>query len=173
MDRQRRTPDLHEAMSEALAGARSLRLNGWVAEECEAAALERLARYWPDGSRLREPSMHPPYATSAYLLGRRAAIDELRRLTRWRRSVQMREVPFSTTEDGEQHDPPCIEPGFEVVETADDLARSVVRLRPREQFIAFALAAGYTGREVATALRVSPSIISVALRRIRQRLSWI
>lgn len=169
MDRHPPSTDLHEAMTEALAGARSLRLHGWVAEECEAAALERLARYWPDGGEASS-SEHAP---SAYLLGRRAAVDELRRLTRWRRTVHVREVPLSGDERGDRLDPPCTDGGFEAIESALDFTRSLARHRPRDQLIALALAAGYTGREVAVALRVSPSVVSVALRRIRQRLSWV
>ena len=168
MDRQRESTELHEAMTEALAGARSLRLHGWVAEECEAAALERLARYWPDGN---ESSMSE-HAPSAYLLGRRAAVDELRRLTRWRRTVHMREVPFASDDRGDRVDPSSTDGGFDAVESALDFTRSLARHRPRDQLIALALAGGYTGREVAVALRVSPSVVSVALRRVRQRLSW-
>ncbi len=170
MDRQLRTADLHEAMSDALAGARSLRLQGWVAEECEAAALERLARHWPDGRRGDVPR---PNGAAAYLMGRSAAVDELRRLTRWRRNVHMREVPLASDDRRDDLDPAWVEPGFEAVEAVADLGQSVARLKARDQFIALALAAGYTGREVATVLRVSPSIVSVALRRIRQKLIWM
>jgi DNA-binding NarL/FixJ family response regulator len=85
----------------------------------------------------------------------------------------MREVPLTSDDRREDPDPGCVEPGFEMVEAVADLGRSVARLKARDQFIALALAAGYTGREVATVLRVSPSIVSVALRRIRQRLSWM
>ena len=157
-------------MSDALAGARSLRLQGWVAEECEAAALERLARHWPDGRRGDVPR---PNGAAAYLMGRSAAVDELRRLTRWRRNVHMREVPLASDDRRDDLDPAWVEPGFEAVEAVADLGQSVARLKARDQFIALALAAGYTGREVATVLRVSPSIVSVALRRIRQKLIWM
>jgi len=172
MDHHRQTAELEEAISDALAGARSLRLTGWVAEECELAALERIARYWPDG---------PPggwtddrsHARTAFLIGKRAAVDELRRLTRWRRTVHMREVPLDSSEEGgDRHDPSCSEPGYEVVELSDQLVRGASRLRPRDQLITLALAGGYTAREIAAVLRVSPSIVSVALRRVRTVLRW-
>jgi DNA-directed RNA polymerase specialized sigma24 family protein len=172
MDRHLGTPELEQAISDALAGARSLRLTGWVAEECEAAALERIARYWPDGARPEDPSKQPPYAPSAFLIGKRAAVDELRRLTRWRRTVRMREVPFDGDDNTERHDLPWTEAGYEVVELSDQLARGASRLRPRDQLITLALAGGFTAREVAAALRVSPSIVSVALRRVRTAFRW-
>ena len=50
------------------------------------------------------------------------------------------------------------------------LARKLRRLRPRDQVITLRLASGFTGREVAAGLGVSPSIVSVALRRISERL---
>ena len=159
-------------MSEALAGARSLRLSGWVAEECEAAALERIARYWPDDARIEDSSKVPPQPPSAFLVGKRAAVDELRRLTRWRRSVRMREVPLEGADNGERQDPAWTEPGYDVVELSDQLARGASRLRPRDQLITLALARGLSAREVAAALGVSPSIVSVALRRVRTAFRW-
>ena len=128
-----------------------------MAEECEAAALERLTRHWPRVRR--DPS-------KAYAVGRGAALDELRRLTGWRRRTRVNVVPVAP-EDMEQ---PGVEPGYEVVEAADLLARKLQRLRPRDQVITFRLASGFTGREVAAGLGVSPSIVSVALRRISERL---
>ena len=128
-----------------------------MAEECEAAALERLTRHWPRVRR--DPS-------KAYAVGRGAALDELRRLTGWRRRTRVNVVPVAP-EDIEQ---PGVEPGYEVVEAADLLARKLHRLRPRDQVITLRLASGFTGREVAAGLGVSPSIVSVALRRISERL---
>jgi DNA-directed RNA polymerase specialized sigma24 family protein len=171
MDRHRSTLELEQAMSDAIAGARSLRLNGWVAEECEAAALERIARYWPDGPP-EGWSTERPHARTAFLIGKRAAVDELRRLTRWRRTVHMREVPFETDDSGERADLASTEPGFDLVELEDQLARGTARLRPRDQRITMALARGLTAREIAAALRVSPSIVSVALRRVRTSFRW-
>lgn len=124
-----------------------------MAEECEAAALERVARHWP---RLRrEPA-------TAYAVGRRAALDELRRLTGWRRRHRAAVVPMPA-HDLER---PAIEAGYDHVDAHDELTRKVARLRPRDQVITLRLAAGFNGREVAGSLGVSPSIVSVALRRI-------
>ena len=157
MDHQNHRPDFTDAMASAIAGARSVGVRGWIAEECEAAALERLARHWP---RIRrDPS-------KAYAVGRGAALDELRRLTGWRRRIRVAIVPVAP-EDMEQ---PGIEPGYEVVEAYDVLARKLKRLRPRDQVITLRLASGSTGREIAAGLGVSPSIVSVALRRISERL---
>ena len=50
------------------------------------------------------------------------------------------------------------------------LARKLQRLRPCDQVITLRLASGSTGREIAAGLGVSPSIVSVALRRISERL---
>jgi DNA-binding CsgD family transcriptional regulator len=50
------------------------------------------------------------------------------------------------------------------------LARKLHRLRPRDQMITLRLASGFTGSEIAAGLGVSPSIVSVALRRISARL---
>ena len=86
-----------------------------MAEECEAAALERLTRHWPRVRR--DPS-------KAYAVGRGAALDELRRLTGWRRRTRVNVVPVAP-EDIEQ---PGVEPGYEVVEAADLLARKLHRL---------------------------------------------
>lgn len=60
-------------MQATVSGARSVGVGGWMAEECESAALERLVRH--------------PCLTSviAYRQGRLAAIDELRFLTHHRR----------------------------------------------------------------------------------------
>ena len=157
MDHQNRRPDFSDAMASAIAGARSVGVRGWIAEECEAAALERLARNWP---RIRrDPS-------KAYAVGRGAAVDELRRLTGWRRRTRVAVVPVAP-EDMEQSG---VEPGFEAVESADVLARKLHRLRPRDQMITLRLASGFTGSEIAAGLGVSPSIVSVALRRISARL---
>ena len=145
-------------MASAIAGARSVGVRGWIAEECEAAALERLARHWP---RIRRDP------AKAYAVGRGAALDELRRLTGWRRRTKVAVVPVAP-EDIEQAG---VEPGFEAVESADVLERKLRRLRPRDQVITLRLASGLTGREVAAGLGVSPSIVSVALRRISQRLA--
>ena len=156
MDRHSRRPEFHDAMALALAGARSVRVQGWIAEECEAAALERLARHWP---RLRRnPS-------TAYAVGRSAALDELRRLTGWRRRSRVELLPVAP----EDLDRATVEPGFDVVETRDLLERKLRRLRPRDQTITLGLASGATGREVADSLGVSPSIVSIALRRIAAR----
>ena len=128
MDRHLRPAELEQVIEDTLAGARSLRLTGWVAEECEAAALERIARYWPDG-----PSdgwfQDRPQGRTAFLMGKRAAVDELRRLTRWRRTVHMREVPFETDESGDRPDLASTEGGYEAVELEDQLTRSTAKLR--------------------------------------------
>jgi DNA-directed RNA polymerase specialized sigma24 family protein len=172
MDRHLRTAELEQAIEDALAGARSLRLTGWMAEECEAAALERIARYWPDGPS-EGWSHDQPHGRTAFLMGKRAAVDELRRLTRWRRTVHMREVPFETDEaSGNRPDLASTESGYEVVELEDQLARGTARLRPRDQRITLALARGFSAREIAAVFRVSPSIVSVALRRVRTNLRW-
>ncbi len=143
-------------MQSALAGARSVRVRGWIAEECEAAALERLARHWPRVRR--DPA-------KAYAVGRGAALDELRRLTGWRRRNRVSLVPL-----GPDHaEQAAFDPGFELIEAVDELARKLTRLRPRDQLITMRLASGLTGREVANGLGVSPSIVSVALRRIASR----
>lgn len=156
MDHQTYQPEFSDAMASALAGARSVRVQGWMAEECEAAALERLARHWPRVHR--DPS-------KAYAVGRGAALDELRRLTGWRRRTRMSLVPLAP----DDIDQPTVEPGFELVDAADELSRKLGRLRPRDQEITLRLASGCTGREVAAGLGVSPSIVSVALRRISAR----
>jgi len=156
MDRHPRRPELNDAMALALAGARSVRVRGWLAEECEAAALERVARQW---SRLgRNPS-------TAYAVGRSAALDELRRLTGWRRRTRFDLVPVAP----EDLDQPTTEAGYEVVEAADLLERKLRRLRPRDRTITLRLVSGATGREVADSLGISPSIVSLALRRIAAR----
>jgi DNA-directed RNA polymerase specialized sigma24 family protein len=171
MDRHLRPAELEQVIEDALAGARSLRLTGWVAEECEAAALERIARYWPDGPS-DGWSMDRPQGRTAFLMGKRAAVDELRRLTRWRRTVHMREVPLETDESGDRPDLASTESGYEAVELEDQLARSTAKLRPRDQRITIALARGFCAREIASGLRVSPSIVSVALRRVRTTFRW-
>ncbi len=116
-------------MASALAGARSVRVQGWMAEECEAAALERLARHWPRVRR--DPS-------KAYAVGRGAALDELRRLTGWRRRTRVSLVPLAP----DDLDQPAVEPGFELVDAADELSRKLRRLRPRDQVITLRLAVG-------------------------------
>ena len=140
---------------------RSVGVRGWIAEECEAAALERLA----DATGLglgRDPS-------KADAVGRGAALDELRRLTGWRRRNRVAIVPVAP-EDMEQ---PGIEPGYESCRGRSSRTcwlASLQRLRPRDQVITLRLASGSTGREIAAGLGVSPSIVSVALRRISERL---
>jgi DNA-directed RNA polymerase specialized sigma24 family protein len=171
MDRHLRPAELEQVIEDALAGARSLRLTGWVAEECEAAALERIARYWPDGPS-DGWSQDRPQGRTAFLMGKRAAVDELRRLTRWRRTVHMREVPFETDESGDRPDLASTEGGYEAVELEDQLTRSTAKLRQRDQRITMALARGFSAREIASVLRVSPSIVSVALRRVRTTVRW-
>ncbi len=71
----------------AIRGARSVRAYGWPAEECDAAALERIVRYPPSG------------VIEAFRQGRWAAHDELRRLTGGRSTrARVRQVSWPSFE---------------------------------------------------------------------------
>ena len=84
----------------------------------------------------------------------------------------MREVPFETDESGDRPDLASTESGYEAVELEDQLTRSTAKLRPRDQRITMALAAGSPLVRSRAVLRVSPSIVSVALRRVRTTVRW-
>lgn len=146
---------MDEILDAAIAGARSLRVRGWYAEECEAAALERMAR---------RPCLD---AALAYLEGRAAALDELRRLSGWRREARAVLVPLDV-ETG------TVESGYVEVEERVDLDRwleriaRTTRLTPREREVLVLAARGYNGRESAAIMRVDPSRI-VGLRRSAAR----
>jgi DNA-binding NarL/FixJ family response regulator len=81
-------------------------------------------------------------------------------------------VPFETDESGDRPDLASTEGGYEAVELEDQLTRSTAKLRQRDQRITMALARGFSAREIASVLRVSPSIVSVALRRVRTTVRW-
>lgn len=134
-------------MRAALAGARSVRVRGWMGDECQLAALEALVRYPTD-----QPSR-------AYTVGKRAAVDELRRLTGWRRMYRSRLVPL----DG--HDRGVEEAGFGWVEVEQLLARCSPRVRP----ILRGHMAGLTWAEAGRRQGLSASRTSQLVRRDSRR----
>lgn len=140
---------MDEMMMATLRGARSLRVRGWMREECESAALERICRH---------PCLS---AARAYEQGRAAALDELRRLSGWRRRVVGRTVPIDTNIEVAVE-----ESGFAVIDSLDALARSapLSPLTIREAQAVRLLADGLTGREAAVAMSVDPSRISTLRR---------
>jgi DNA-directed RNA polymerase specialized sigma24 family protein len=145
-----RTPD--DLLDAAVRGARSVRVRGWISEECEGAALEALVRR-PPGS-----------AAQAYLAGRSAALDELRRLSGYRREARAKLVPLDV-EVGH------LDPGFVEVEERDLLRRlDLRRLTSRERQAVLCAALGLSGVESAAILSIDPSRVSELLRAARAKL---
>lgn len=144
-----------ELLAATVRGARSLHVRGWYAAECESAALEQLAR-------------RPPHdALLAFRQGRLAALDELRRLSGWRRDAHATLVPLT------DHDPGRPEPGYDAVETRMMIASLPLgRLTVRERQAFTAVAAGMNGVEAAALLGLSPSRITLLMRQARRKLAW-
>ena len=139
-----------EIIAATLRGARSL-ARGWIREECEGAALERLAR-------------HPCLDTArAYIQGRNAAIDELRTLTGHRRAVKATTVPLDEPYEGG-----ASEVGFDAIEQADMIERWAARQKPRIAEIGRLFAEGCNNREVAARLGVSEGRVTQLVRRHRE-----
>jgi DNA-binding NarL/FixJ family response regulator len=145
-----------EVLDAARAGARSLNVRGWYAEECESAALEGLAR---------RPCLD---VGLAYMRGRSAALDELRRLTGWRRDVRAR--TFCVSWDDDPHPSHEDEPDDDSV----DLERLCARLTSRERQVVELVAAGLNGRQIADELGLDPSRVTTlkrgAARKIDRRM---
>lgn len=139
-----------ELTAAAIAGARSVHAWGWYGEECESAALEEL---------VRRPCLT---AALAYLRGRGAALDELRRLTHHRRAVPGRPISTDDTFD----EPETCDESF--VEIADLIARA--RLTARERQVVVLAARGLNGREIADVLHVDPSRVTQLARSARRHL---
>lgn len=141
-----------DLLDAAKAGARSIRVRGWYGEECESAAVERMVR-------------RPCLTTAlAYQAGRAAALDELRRLSGYRRQDRATLVPLDV-EIGTRNDDRYVE-----VEEILDLARRLrsSRLTPREREVVLLAAHGFNGVESAALMGVDPSRI-VGLRRSARR----
>jgi RNA polymerase sigma factor (sigma-70 family) len=141
-----------EVAAAARRGARSLRFRGWIAAECEEAAVEEVVR------------RQVVDVGDAWRVGRTAAIDEIRRLTHHRRTG-----PRVTLWPLEFHDEPADEPGFRATDEADALRRRMRRLSKREAEVVAHLAAGMSNREVARRLGVDPSRVTQIKRQIRQK----
>lgn len=143
-----------DLIAAAVSGARSVRVRGWIGEECESAARERL---------VRRPCLSPAIA---YLEGRRAAVEELRRLSGWRRQDRAVVVELD-------HEYGHVESGYRIVEEIVDLDRRLRRacLTEREREVVVLAAAGYSGVESAAILRVDPSRISQLRRTAGRKLA--
>lgn len=139
-------------MRAAVAGARSVHVRGWMAEECEQAAVEQA---WRAGAT----TWH-----EAWRAGRTAALDELRRLTGHRRAIRMDLVPWPAF-DIAVHDP-----GFAAVEAAV-LADQLLCSQPdRVRRMVAMVMEGATWREAAAAEGVHPSRATQVMRRARRRI---
>lgn len=139
-------------MIATIAGARSVVVGGWMKEECESAALERLVRR--------------PCLTSAvaYRQGKFAAIDELRSLSHHRRKPGG--IPIVLDKDI-----PTEETGFS--EVLDKIqCEHILRLcSPRVQkVLRLVILYGFSQEEVAKMLGVSPSRISQLIAHDARRL---
>jgi len=148
---------MRDLIRAAEAGARSVGYRrGWKAEECEAAARERLVRQGCTTT------------LEAYRQGRWAAQDELRRLSRSRVSEARAEAAWPRDEHGEP-----IDFGADDL----DLARADDRLLildwadmqpPRIRRIVAHVLLGHTWQEAAAAEGISPSRVSQLMRRARK-----
>lgn len=154
-------------MAAAVRGARSLRIQGWMAEECEGAALLGLARYKPETTGY------------AFRRGRLDALDELRRLTGGRQVRRKRKEMWPRDQDGEPRD--FAAPDVGMLELEDQWTRDEQRDRirawaarrtPRAQCVVEAMLEGRTEAQAGLLLGISESGVSHHLhdsRRARSR----
>ena len=145
---------LHELMAAAVHGARSLRVQGWMREECEGAALLGLALY------------EPVTTAEAFRRGRFDALDELRRLTAGRRVYPNRTAALD-------HD--LATDGFADVHAREDrevqrdrILRWAAERSPRARCVVEAMLEGRTEAQAARLLAITESLVSQILHDSRR-----
>lgn len=144
-----------ELMNAAIAGAHSVAVGGWMKEECESAALERLVR-------------HPCLtSTKAFTQGKLAAIDELRFLTHHRRF--QREITVLLDDE----EKPIEETGFLETLNRIECERILNFCSPRVKEIFTLMMYGYSQTEIGKRLEVSSSRISQLIARDLRRMKTI
>lgn len=131
-----------------------MRVRGWIGEECESAALESL---------VRRPCLTSAHA---YMRGRAAALDELRRLTGWRRKGR----PLITVLPLDVHEQGIADDGFDAVNT-DDMVRRLPRLTAREREAVLHTVHGLTGQQTAARMNVHPSRVTQLLASSRSKMA--
>jgi hypothetical protein len=138
-------------MKATVSGARSIGVGGWMGEECESAALERLARH--------------PCLTSviAYRQGRLAAIDELRFLTHHRRIQKEITIPL-------KHDKVIEENGFSEVLDKMTSKQILFLCSPKVRKVLTLMMCGNSQQAAGKMLGLSPSRTSQLITRDADRI---
>lgn len=146
-------------MAAAEAGAASVGVFGWMAEECRSAALERIVRSKPEDSG------------AAFTMGRYAAIDELRRLAGRSRSAPQ-QVPWPKTWlRGGEIVPwePTTEDDLPLAYDLDDLGLPWHRLTVREEQAVRLAAELPSGVAVAAAMGICPGRVTTLIQAARRK----
>jgi DNA-directed RNA polymerase specialized sigma24 family protein len=145
-----------EVLRAAAQGAKSVTFYGWEQEECVSAALESL---------VRKPTEVPG---QAYVQGRHAAIEELRRLTGFRRVSKVKLVPYN--EETPEH--PVEELGYMDALDRFECEITLRKFSPRVRKVLELMMGGLSQRDAGAKLGISESRTSQLVARDCRRLGF-